>query len=288
MDWLWFSLSSVLLFALANVIDKGLLTHRVKNPYLPVIVDMFLGLIFAGAVVVLVGISPVSTPAILAMLGLGAIYLGILASYFKAMQLEEVSRVIPLYNLDVFFVLVFSIVFLGKIFEFSQIAGILALLGGGLLISQHDFSKIKFGKAALFVLVGAIGLSIYFTVSDYLLQGVDVATFFVYMRMGAFVAALPLVWIHRRDVRAMMTQPVKYGLGIIILSESITVISTFLGSSGIQQSSGAFHSAISAAQPVFVFLLATGVSIFFPRLLQEEVKGATLLQKGIAILLIFI
>ncbi len=288
MSWLWFSLSSVFLFALSNVIDKALLTHKVKNPNLPVIVDMFLGLLFAAAIVVFHGIDAVSSQSMIVLMGLGIVYLLVLLSYFKAMQLEEVSRVVPLYDINVLFVLVLSILFLGKTFEISQIGGILLLMAGGILISQHDFSKIRLGKAAFFVLLGAVGLSIYFTASDYLLQGVSVETFFVYVRIGAFLGMLPLLWLNRMDMGKMITSPAKYGFGIIVLSESITVISTFLGSTGIQQASGAFYSAIAATQPVFVFILATALSFFLPHILKEETGNRNLLQKGVAIILIYL
>jgi drug/metabolite transporter (DMT)-like permease len=215
-DWIFYAIAAMTFFGIANVTDKVLLTHRVKNPYLPVIVDMILGLIFASVIFLFYGITPLSGTSFALAIALGILNVAIYSVYFKSLQSEEVSRIVPLYLLSNFVIFFLSISFLGRVFSFWQVGGAALILGGAFLITQHDFRKIHLSNGVLFALAGTLMSSLFIVASDYLLQGVSVETFFVYTRTSSFVAGLVLIWIYRKDFSKMVLNPSKYGFGIII------------------------------------------------------------------------
>jgi hypothetical protein len=47
-------------------------------------------------------------------------------------------------------------------------------------------------------------------------------------------------------------------------------------------------NSLSNLQPFFVFLFAVGLSLFFPKILKEELKKSTLALKLIAMILMFV
>jgi len=61
--------------------------------------------------------------------------------YFKAIKIEEISRVVPLLSFSPLFVLIFDAIFLGEVFTSLQYLEIFSLVVGVFLISVKILKK---------------------------------------------------------------------------------------------------------------------------------------------------
>ena len=124
MLWAYLTLLAVAVWGLANIIDKYVVSKRVKNPLVPLIIHGFGGLVFAALLFLVRGIIIPSPMFVFYSVLLGMLYFLVILFYFKSMRLEEVSRIIPLMGLHPIVTLIFATIFLGEIFTGIKYLGI--------------------------------------------------------------------------------------------------------------------------------------------------------------------
>lgn len=286
MEWLALALGGMLFSSTANVIDKYLLENKVKNPYVPVIVDGVLALFFALVLFLFFPIASMDGITLVACIVSGALFTLVLIPYFKAVQSDEVSRIIPLFNLLPLLVLLVSVLFLGHVFSLIQYGGIILLLAGAIIISIRDIRKPRVGPGFFFaMLVVIIGTSNTLLV-EHLVGNIDFITVFFYGRIGGFLAAIPLFLLNRKDFMYTVRSPTKSGLYVIILSEIVTLLGLFAFTIAISLEKATLVTAISYAQPVMVFILALILSFYFPKLINEKITRNDLIQKAVAVIFV--
>src|SRR5438132_8589048 len=100
MSWILLSVLAAFVWALCNVTDKYLFSKSIKDPVLGIILFGLVGIVFSAIVFLTKGFGQISLNNILIALLNGLIYLLASLCYYRALQLEEVSRVIPLLYSD--------------------------------------------------------------------------------------------------------------------------------------------------------------------------------------------
>jgi len=145
--WIFFSILAALCWAIVNIVDKYILTKWVRNPLIPVIILGIIGLIASIIVYFIYGFSYLSYFNIFLAFIAGIFYLLMSIFYFKAVKIEEISRVSPLFYLSPLFILFFAAIFLGEVFTPLKYLGIFLLVFGAILISSRNLSKISLGRA---------------------------------------------------------------------------------------------------------------------------------------------
>ncbi|MBT4870425.1 MAG: DMT family transporter [Candidatus Diapherotrites archaeon] len=285
MFWFYFSLIAVILYASVNIVDKNLISDIFKRPNTQMIISGIIQ-IFIGTIGVLVwGFESASLLVIIfAMLGgVGAFFGGWF--YFLALSKEEVSRTIPLLNLIPIWVLIFATIFLGEVLTQIQYFGILILVIGAALIS------IKKGtKYTLTLGVPVMVISTLFYGGQYIFWGLATTeisfwTVFFFSALGHGVCNLILFIIKKDEIITNLKKFKKHsaisGFGeilsafgdlLLILAFSIGLIS--------------LTSAVTAIQPLILLVFAIALSVLWPKILKEELKGSVLALKIIAIILI--
>ncbi|MFC1800784.1 EamA family transporter, partial [Nanoarchaeota archaeon] len=181
MSWILFSVLAALMWAVVNIVDKYVLTKWVKNPMVNVIILGFVSLLAGVFVYFFKGLSELSYVNVLIALAVGGLYVLVCWFYFKAIQVGEVSRVVPLFHLSPLFVLIFAGVFLGEVFSFSKYFGIFLLIIGAIMISSEKLTKIRFGKAAVYMTLSALAVATYEVIMKHLLNFADFWTIFSYI-----------------------------------------------------------------------------------------------------------
>ena len=117
MQWFILALIASILWAVVVIVDKFILTHYIKDA---VSYQVFLTLTMLPFLISLLPFTshntnsstPTILPVIIILLGvtMGLVYV----LYNKALMIEEVSRVTPLFYLSPLFVLLFSFMFIGE------------------------------------------------------------------------------------------------------------------------------------------------------------------------------
>lgn len=286
MSWIFFSVLYALLVAVSNTMDKFILNKLVKNPYLPLGVSGVIGAVFAAGIFLTSGFQPLSQLDTALALSTGALFMLAMLFYFKAMKVEEVSRVVPFYYIAPAFTLVAAFLFLGESFAPQVYLGIALLIAGAVLVSLRSLSSFRVGKAFWFILAGCVSTAALATLTKHLLGQADFWTVFSYTRIGMAACVVPLIFFYRKDFVSLFRRGKAAAVCMMSLSETITLFAVlsfiFAASIGFVT----LVTAMTSFQPLFVLLFALLLSRFYPKILNEDFGRKALLTKAASVALI--
>lgn len=288
MSWILFSILATLVWAIVNTVDKYILTKLVRKPVILLMILGIIGLIASFLVYLFHGFSYLSYFNIALALVAGILYIIGVLFYFKAVKIEEISRVVPLLYLSPLFVSILAAIFLGEIFTPIKYLGIFLLIIGAIFISSKNFIKISFGKAFWFIVLASLVFSVNAVITKYILNFTDFWTIFSYMRIGAFFALIPIFCFSFKDLIFAVRDYGKKAIIVISLNEILALVGIILITIAMSRGYVTLVNAISSVQPFFVLLFAVILTIFYPKILKEEIGKSTILLKLIAITLMFV
>ncbi len=288
MSWVLLSILAAFVFALANIIDKFLLTKWIKEPLILVLILSAVGLLIGLSVYLFHGFSFLSGFNIAMALIAGVIYMFGMFLYYKAAKIEEISKVMPLVYLSPLFILILATIFLGEIFTSIKYLGIFFLVSGAISISSKNFTKINFNLAFWFAILSALMFAIIAILTKYLLNFADFWTIFSYIRFGAFLASIPLFYFYLKDFYPPIKEFGLKSIGFASFNMVLLLGAVLLLTIATSIGDVTLVNALASIQPLFVLFLATILTVFFPSFLKEEVNKSLVFQKISAITLIFI
>jgi len=151
MSWMIFALLGAFFWALVHHLDKFLLTRFAHNYGVGsiVIFSSLFPIIILPIFVWIFGIDPLAIPIEIIMVLIGAGLLGAIAAlcYFHALEREETTVVVSMYQLSPVFGYVLGLVFLNEILATIQIIGaVITILGVSILsfeIHEEKYEKLK-------------------------------------------------------------------------------------------------------------------------------------------------
>lgn len=196
MTWAIFSILAALSWSISNLIDKYVLTKWARNSLIAMVDTGFIWLGVGIIVYFVHGFSYLSYFNIFLAVSTGIFTIFLYVFYFKALHIQEASRIIPLFYLSPLFILILAAVFLNEIFTPLKYLGILLLIAGAILISAKNISKISFGKAFWWMVLAAVFGSINALLGKYLLNLTDFWTVFGYKSIGMAIGSIPIVYLY--------------------------------------------------------------------------------------------
>lgn len=286
--WVLFSILAAFIWAINNIVDKFVLAKWVKQPFVPVIVLAFVGLIAGIAVCITHEVSRISNFEIFLASIAGVFSVVMTTAYFKALQHEEVSRVAPLFYLAPLFILMFATLFLGEIFTPIKYLGIFLLIGGAVLISIKDIARFRFGKAVWWMLLSAFALAINQLLAKYLLGKTDFWTVFFYMRIGAFIGMVPFICIYLPELIRTVREYGSKVLALTSVNEGLNLLGILLFTLAISTGSVTLANSLASVQQLFVLLFAMLLSMFYPSILKEKMSKSIVFLKSSAIVFMLV
>lgn len=289
MLWVFFSILTALFWAVGNIIDKFVFTRWTIKPIIFVIVQGGVGLIASFIIYLNHGFTELSSLNI--FLGILAGIFEVLSSlfYYKAVKTEEISRVVPLYYLMNFFILIFAFIFFKETFTFVKYLGIFFLVIGAILISQKDKIDFKLNKAFWLMILAAIAYAISVIIIKYLLNFADFWTVFSYTKgIGVIVALVPVVFLNFEETSRELVKNGKKAFSAILVAVLLGVFGGLFITIAISSGSVTLSNVLSSIQPFFVLVFASIVSTFYPSIFKEEISKNNIIIKVIATILMFI
>ena len=260
MHWYLFALLSPLLWAITNHIDKYVLSRYVKNaePGVLAILTGFVGLLFAIGVFIFVpsnflGINVFH--AILIILN-GALFVASFIPYYYALNDEDTSLVIPLFQTIPIFSFVLGFIFFKETITLMQVfAGILIIIGATLI--SIDFGKAKLAfrwRMVLLMLLSSLMISIHYLVFKFVAisESFWITVFWEYL--GAVLVAVFLL-VFTRKYRRQFIALIKNNSAFAIVLEMIN--------NGIDIVSKVIANYATILVPVVVVNLANGMQSMF-------------------------
>jgi len=288
MTWVILSILAALFWSVVNMVDKYVVTKWFKQPLVPVIMLGIFGLIASLLVYFISGFAFLSCSNIILALLAGIFYVLMSVFYFKALKIEEVSRIIPLFHLSPFFILVLATIFLGEVFTPIKYLGIFLLVIGAILVSSKNRLKLSFGKAFGWMMLSVTSSSISSILTKYLLDFADYWTIFAYLRIGAAIGAIPIAYIYFPELINTVRRHGKKVVTILSANEILNLFAVLFITIATSIGYVTLVHTLSSIQPFFVLVFAVILSIFYPSILKEEIGKSVILLKILAIILMFI
>jgi len=290
MDWLIFSIIASIFWGLGVVIDKYLLTKHMQDPFS----YQLLYMITEVPILLLLLFTPISSDfpwfALGIVGGLGT-YLGLML-YFKAMAIEEASRVISLIYTSPIFVLILASVFLQETLSLPMYFGVVFLVLGAISIS---YRKVK-GRSS--IISPALGLLLassvvwagYEVLTKYVLGFIEYPSYLFWNFIGTLITGFVLFCFPK--IRCNFLNDIKrVDRNILfwrILNTSMSLIAIIFYYIAISRGLVSLVAAISSLEPFFVFIFTLLLSLFVPRILKEDIGKGAITTKALAIILIIV
>jgi drug/metabolite transporter (DMT)-like permease len=210
-------------------------------------------------------------------------------TYYKAMLIEEASRVIPLSYMNALFTPILAFFIFGEDIGIQKYIGVLFLAIGAMMISYKKIkkSKWKFSPAIKLILVIAFLWSIINIMDKYSLNFIDSISLFFWTVIGFSIGGLSTLYFSnvRKDfIKVTHNMNKKYFLlAIVGVFFAYCAFISFL--TAISMGYVSLVVGVASIQPFIVFVYATILTLFFPNIIKERIDKSTILLKVIAIIL---
>jgi len=290
MDWLIFTLIATVFWAVGAVIDKYILTKHMQDPFS----YQLLLIIVEAPVMLLLLFTSVSAAlpwSLLGIVGGLAMYPGFIL-YFKAMAIEESSRVISLWYTGVIFVPMFAYVFLEEKLGLPSYLGIILLVLSAMVVSyrKEKGRKPVISPALGLILTSGVVFAGYEVFTKYVLGALDYFSYLFWNFVGAAILGFTLFCFPkiRYNFLSDIQRVNRTVLLWRIINTSISLIGTVFYYIAISSGPVSLVSAAGSLEPFFVFAITLFLSLFVPRILKEETGKKVVAVKGLAIILIVV
>ena len=287
-EWFYFALLSSVLISGVNIVDKILISDYKIPPLVYVLV------ISATSLMPLVTLAyfnltplPLGILAFTILVGFVRIYYTL--PYFKALMVEEVSRVIPILQLTPVFVLILSSLVLHEALRPQEYIAFCLLVLGGALFAIRLTKGIRVSIAFYLMILSSFLLAVYSVALKYLFSVQDFYTIFIWVQIAGFITFFQ--FIPFKPFRSSLITTYKITsrqIGVILIAEqAVAYVSVFAYNYAIAHGPITLISSVGATQPLFVLLFATILSYRFPRVLREELTRMDIALKVLGLIAIF-
>ncbi len=291
MSWFVYAIAAQLFYTISTFVDRFLIEKRVKDTLTLTILSGSVSFVIGLGVLAVRGFPffPVSQ-IILIILG-GAIIEFAFLPYYKAILIDDPSRVIPIYQTIPLFVLILSFIFIGETLTPLQIGGFSLILIGSfiLAIKKLGLGIFRIRKSFWFMIGSAFMIAIALVIFKFV---VDIQGFWdtlAYEFMGGGLGALMLFCLpgQRNRFSETLKGLTSGTMGIISSNESLWIaarLSSFFASSLAPVSLVAIMGGV---QPFFILAGGVILSVWFPKILEEDLDRSVIGLKIVAIILVF-
>jgi len=289
MDWLVFALLCPAFWGLNNVFYKFLMTKKFRSYFSMLSFMGFIDFLFA---VIICLVTPVSFvfPYVLFAVVVGLMPLLAFWFYSKALMVEEISRITPLFQFIPIFVVLLSVVFLNEILSAQRYLGVAIIVIASILISYRNSASGKSLSAALkFMIPFSVVLAVHSILEKFLLSHIDYWSVFFWNIMGSFLGVLFLMIFSkpRREFAEAVTSVGKRAFFVVLVGEGVYFLGTICWLIAASTGYVSLVSALAGLQHFFVFIFVLLSSLFVPHHLKEEMNTRVIVLKISAIALMF-
>lgn len=291
--WAIYAIGASLLWSLVNISDKYLVTKYKTGRHTSGALVLFSSLI--GLVISFLiflwngGLGNTPTLDIILLLFSGVLSVVWIILYLFSLEVEEVSSVIPWFLTIPVFGYIFGYLFLGEdLTSFQKLGSLIVLVGLVLLQLNYSGRKSASFKSKVFwyMMVACIIIAVQGIMFKYVTVVDDfwVSSFWQYLGLGlSGVLILIFVPKYRRGFTHMYKVGGKQILTLNISSELVTAAGNLLASFATLLAPVTIVYLFESFQPAFVLLFTILGTLFFPKIVTENISTKVLIPKIIAI-----
>lgn len=292
MNWFLVALLPPILWSVTNHIDKYLLTRYFKGGAIGSV------MIFSASIAfLLLPIIAIIHPSVLhefnanylLFVANGFLYLLASLPYFYALEKDDASLTVPLFQMIPVFSFVFGYIFLGELLTVNQIIGGLIIIISSIFISLNisDIRKMHMKRDVLLLMVlSSILFTLNFTFFKVFALETDFWTtsFWEYIGFGAFgIFLLVFVKNYREGFLKVLKTNKFQVLGINGVNEIVNIVAKISFNYASILTPITLVWITNGLQPFFVFVFGLFLTILFPHISKEDISKRALTQRIIAI-----
>ncbi|HET9222419.1 MAG TPA: EamA family transporter [Roseiflexaceae bacterium] len=296
MHWIPVALLAPACWAVGNHIDKYLLARQLDSRGIGslMICSALVGaLVMPLILIVQPEVLRISLAhAALIMLN-GMLYVLGLLPYFHALQRDEASIVVPLFQTSAVFSYILGLLVLGEDLTALQLGAALLIICGSILIAlelgqrRSTFKSVVFALMLLASFLNALNWLLFKFVA--VQEHFWVASFWEYAGF-VLVGALMLLFVgpYRRDFVALLKQSKFNVLGLVALNETASLAAKTATNVASLMAPLALVSTVNGLQPLFVLMYAVMLTLYLPRYGRERLGTKFVIQKVAAMTLMIV
>lgn len=288
------SILACFLWAITNHIDKFMITgiDQSKNS---IKVLLIFSTFVAGIILIPIWLIlgrfeiNISTISLISVLSASVIYILATVLYFKAMEKNDASIVVVMFQMIPVFSYVLALILFKENLTAHQIIGSLIIISSAIIIS-FDFNEKNSKKklyALLLMTISSLCYSIYFILFDIGIRNSSYYSCAFWYQIGFLIMGLVLLCIKSFRipfVNAIKNNGKRY-LTLNITNESLNLIANLLVNFANTMIPIALVNVLNGFQSTFVFILGILGTIFIPKYIKEDLRRSVVIQKVICIIL---
>ena len=213
--------------------------------------------------------------AILTMI-VGMLYVLYLFPYLIALNIEESSRVIPIFQTIPVFGAILAFIVLGEVLTIEQIiAGLLIILGAIGISTRFSSNSFKLNKKVLFLmLLASLMVALSAVAFKFVAISTDFFTTLFWQQVGFVVFGL-ILFIIKKEYRKQFIQVFilnsKKIIGLNVFNEIINIVALIIFNYATLLAPMGLVWVINGFQPLFIFILGVIITLFFPKFGKESI-----------------
>jgi len=273
-------------WSITNILDKVVVAKHITSlKQLFVLVSMIH--LIAGGLILFFFQEPVTIAHKLLIILAAGFWIVMFVTYFISAQIEEISRVTPLFALTPVFTSIMGALFLGEVFSLVTYFGIAIIVFGSMLIMfKSSINQMLGSRAFGYMIFSALSVAFNAIIIKHLLEYYSYWTVFAWTTFFAGLLGLIFFYKHIKSFQQTLRISGWTGAWLYALSETISSISTLIYTLAVSLWFVSLVSSVVTIQYLFVFLWAVMLSRLKPRLFSEQITKKIVAQKITAIVLI--
>lgn len=288
--WLFAALAGAAIHAVANFVDKYVLEKEIPDYKAVPIYTAIVSFIFGALFWMLTCFPLLSLRDSAIVLTTGVLSAFALVFYFKALTVEETSKVIILFQMTPVLTLILSFLFLKETISLVQFIGFLFVLGATTLVSLKENAAGRAFSAAFFYIL--IFDFLQATGSILVKYAINLNSFKKIVSWESWGLALGGVIIYllipsiRRAFRQSLRLIRKRAFGILAFNDLLFIAGKLFFFFGFATGTVTLVKVLEGTQTFFGVFYGWLLTLAFPLIFKETMTGQALQQKLIAALLL--
>ncbi len=296
--WAIYAVGASLLWSLVNMIDKYLVSKYTNEEHSSGALVLFSSLVGVFIAFFIGILNPeiwhIGTIDKFLLILVGFMSVAWILFYLYALEIEDVSVVVPWFLTIPAFGYIFGFLFLGESLTYYQQIGSLIIMLG-LIVLSVDFKKEKISKfktkVVLYMLAACIIIAAQGIIFKYVaeVESFWVSSFWGYLGLG-FMGLILYIFSpnYRRDFIRMNREGGLKIFSLNFISELTTTAGDLLAKFALLLAPVTVVYLMSSFQPAFVLILTILGTLFLPSVVKESLNFRVLIPKVIAILITII
>jgi drug/metabolite transporter (DMT)-like permease len=282
MSWVWVALLSPAVYSIVNFVDKYILSRHIKDYRGISMYSAVMAVIFGSFFWYFGGQPILSSRDSILIITSGVFTFWAMVLYFKALSLEDTSKIIILFQMGPVLILILSYFFLNERINLGQFIGFLLVLSASVGVSvEKKEMRLKLSKSFYLILLNQILWSVGAVIFKFVVDQNSFIKVVSYeswgIALGGIILFAAFPNIRNPFLNTFKTLE-KRAVFFVFLNEGIFVIARLLNFAAISMGPLALVSILGSTSVFFGLIYGVILSLVFPSIFKEGLSKQSIIK----------